>query len=315
MRRHIAKQIVDIHVFFQRRALGNMLQRRHHPLMILFPAGSNFALPDGGIAVQLVVDIIQVSAAAAKAAEAPKAASSGEAVSILRLSLRFLGKGRKLAGIKALGHLRRAAEGRKAAGRRVIRSLAPGGERAEISLGHLGHIALGRLFFFPASYIHAVRLVKLAPLRAVIAQQEAVLHRLQRQVYAPVFPVDGNFRIVIQRRIRPQKTEHIVNQRLLHIGGVGVIIIENQLIQPVAGLPLHIMIEFQLQAVAIGGGIAGDGGEAGISLGAHAHVIEGFPVDLHIAGIISLLRGGGQHFLPFRRIHEDIDLQRLGGIE
>ena len=44
---------------------------------------------------------------------------------------------------------------------------------------------------------------------------------------------------------------HIVNQRLLHVGGIRIIIIQNQFIQPIAGLPFHIVEEFQFKTIAV----------------------------------------------------------------
>ena len=96
---------------------------------------------------------------------------------------------------------------------------------------------------------------------------------------------------------------HIVNQRLFHIGGVGVVIIQDQFIQTEAGLSVYIMVKFQLEAVAVCGRVAGNGGQAGVAFGANGDTVKGSTVDLYIALVIFLRRGVFQHIIPVGFIH------------
>ena len=80
---HITKQVVYIHVRFKVRALGNILQCRHNALVVRAICLGDFALPNGGVTVQVVVGIVEIRAAPAQreAAGAPafkrKAAAAG----------------------------------------------------------------------------------------------------------------------------------------------------------------------------------------------------------------------------------------------
>ena len=81
---------------------------------------------------------------------------------------------------------------------------------------------------------------------------------------------------------------HVVDQGFLHIGRVGVVVVQDELVQSEAGLTLHIVVEFQLEAVAVSRGIVGDVAEAGIALRADADLIEGLSANLHSAGVVFL---------------------------
>ena len=61
------------------------------------------------------------------------------------------------------------------------------------------------------------------------------------------------------------------------------------------------MVKFQLEAVAVGGGVAGDGGQAGVAFGPDGNTVKGRAVDLYIALVVFLCRGVGQHMELFFR--------------
>ena len=67
------------------------------------------------------------------------------------------------------------------------------------------------------------------------------------------------------------------------------------------------MVKFQLEAVAVCGGVAGNGGQAGVSLGTDTHTIKGRTIDLYIALVVFLSRGVFQHGVPVCVIHQDVD--------
>ena len=246
---HVQKQVVDIHDLLEVLARGDALERGHHPLMILLARVGDFAFPDGRVAVQIVVRIVQVGPAGAHAREA---APPGREIRLARLAVPVRGlakigravrrkdtRVRHAFAVEIL-HIRQVIGVKTVHIRQIIR------RKATVST---------RL----AAYIHALGLVELAVIHAVIAQQEALLHRLERQVQAPVLAVDRDAGVIVQRRVRAQEGEHVVDQRFLHAGRVGVVVVQDQLVQAIAGLAVHIMVELQLETVAVGIRVAGDG--------------------------------------------------------
>ena len=275
---HIAEQVVDVHIIFQGITFRNVFESNDHALVVGLCGRRDLAVPDGLVAVQLIVCIIEVRAASAHG-EAAFAAAKAE---IVRRA--FSGGGRFL-------FRRRGIPIRR-------------GHVAEIQITEIHIIGLEiTAGFSPAADVHAVRLIELAVLHAVIAEQEAVLHGLEREIDAPVFAVDGEFGIIVERCICAEILVHIVDQRLFHVGGVGIVVVQDELIQTEAGLAVHIVVKFQLEAVAVGGGVAGDGGQAGVALGADGDTVKGRTADLDVALVIFLRRGVGQHIVPVGFIH------------
>ena len=138
---------------------------------------------------------------------------------------------------------------------------------------------------------------------AVIAEHKAVLHRLQREINTPILAIDGDFGVIVEGGVRTEILVHIVDQRFFHVGGVGVIIVQDQFIQTEAALPVYIMVKFQLEAVAVCGGVAGNGGQTGIAFGSNGDTVKGRAVDLYIALVIFLRCGVFQHIIPVGFIH------------
>ena len=282
---HIAEQVVDVHIIFQGITFRNVFESSDHALVVGLCGICDLAVPDGLVAVQLIVCIIEVRAASAHG-EAALAAAKAE---IVRRT--FSGGGRFL-------FRRRGIPIRR-------------GHVAKIQIAEIHIIGLEiTAGFSPAADVHAVRLIELAVLHAIIAEQEAVLHGLEREIDAPVFAVDGEFGI-----IRAEILVHIVDQRLFHVGSVGIVVVQDELIQTEAGLAVHIVAKFQLEAVAVGRGVIGDGGRAGVALGADGDAVKGRTADLDVALVIFLRRGVGQHIVPVGLVHADIDLEHAARIE
>ena len=185
----------------------------------------------------------------------------------------------------------------------------------EIQITEIYIVGIEVTEIFSAADVHAVRLIELAVLHAVIAEQEAILHGLERKIDAPVFAIDGEFGVIVEGGVRAEVLVHIVDQRLFHIGGVGIVVVQDELIQTEAGLSVYIVVKFQLEAVAVGRGVAGDGGQAGVALGADGDAVKGRIADLDVALVIFLRRGVGRHIVPVGLVHADIDLEHAARIE
>ena len=173
----------------------------------------------------------------------------------------------------------------------------------EIQITEIYIVGIEVTEIFSAADVHAVRLIELAVLHAVIAEQEAVLHGLEREIDAPVFAIDGEFGIIVERCVRAEILVHVVDQRLFHVGGIGIVVVQDELIQTEAGLAVHVVVKLQLEAVAVGRGVTGDGGQAGVALGADGDAVKGRTVDLYIALVVFLRRGVGQHIVPVGLVH------------
>ena len=187
------------------------------------------------------------------------------------------------------------------------------GVSLHIRRGHVAKCPVAEVF--SAAHIHTFRLIEFSALRAVVAEHKAVLHRFQREINTPVFSVDRDFGVIVKGGVRAEIPVHIVDQRLFHIGGVGEVIVQDQLIQTEAGLSVYIVVKFQLEAVAVCGGVAGNGGQAGVALGPDGDTVKGRAVDLYITLVIFLCRGVGQHIVPVGFIHQNIDRQDTVGIK
>ena len=284
---HIAEQVVDVHIIFQGITFRNVFEGGDHALVGGLCGICDLAFPDGLVAVQLIVCIIEVRAASAHG-EAALAAAKAEIV-------------------------RRALSG---GGRFLFRRRG-----IPIRRGHVAEIQITEIYIagievteiFSAADVHAVRLIELAVLHAVIAEQEAVLHGLEREIDAPVFAVDGEFGIIVERCVRAEILVHIVDQRLFHIGGVGIVVVQDELIQTEAGLAVHIVAKFQLEAVAVGRGVIGDGGQAGVALGADDLRQTGVVFDFQndIAGRVrgDDIREGAVQKIPLKQARADVGIE------
>ena len=129
MDRHVAQEVVDVHGVLQVVPLRNVFQGLDHPLVVGLVRLGDLAVPDRLVAVQVIVGVVEVCAAAVPV---------------------------------------------HAARRLPV---------AEV-------FAVAHVFRFSAAHVHALRLIEFPALCAVVAELEAVLHALQGQVNAPIFPVE-----------------------------------------------------------------------------------------------------------------------------
>ena len=187
MDRHVAQEVVDVHVSLQVVPLRNVFQGLDHPLVVGLVRLGDLPVPDRLIAVQVIVGVVEVCAAAVPV----------HAARLLGVALRTLAGFGVFCGVCLVRRVR----------------WSPVAEVFAV-LGSLRH-PIRPLFGLPAAHAHALRLIKLSALRAVIAELEAVLHALQGQVNAPIFPVDGNFGVVIEGGVRAEILVHVIDQRLL----------------------------------------------------------------------------------------------------
>ena len=167
--------------------------------------------------------------------------------------------------------------------------------------------AAGAASLSPA-HVHSLRLIQIALFHTIFAKRKAVLHSLQRQIDTPVIPVHGDFRIVIKGRIHAKIPVHVIDNGFLAVRGIRIIIVENQLIQPLTGLPLHISVKFQFKAVTVIVRIHCYGRETGVALRSYSHIIICSTVNRHVTRIIRLAHGVLQHFLPVILLHDNVYL-------
>ena len=311
--RHIHGHRIGIHA--GQVAFPQLFQCGDQPGLILF-AGFGFGvIEDVGIAVRIVVDILQLHIAAAHAAEAAKPA------------LAALAKGGR--GVKAVlipaGHLRRRGaigriggcviRGGHAAGEaHPLRQWGERGGRGAVGRG----LAIGPVIVFllellhieipavaaAAAEAHAVGLIEVARIGAVSAFQKRVLHALHRQIEAPVFAVDIHLRVAAQGRGHAHAAHEGIAPVVLHISRVLNQVIQAELIQSAIGFARLIMVKLHLEAVPVVV-ILGHGAQRRIPLGADAHGALAFAVDLNRAGAIFLIGAGGDKCVPV--VHLNID--------
>ena len=341
--RHVFQQIVHVHVSLKIRALCNVFQSRYHTLVIRFGGIRHLAVPYGRIAVQFIVCILQISTSGSaerrpglsgvrvfrqfgQITPLPAEPVSGRRLIAVR-SLRQCPAVTAIAAVSKILSVRRshALHLRRVKAFRHLAGLLGGVQLncwCNTDVFPCVFILYKVLFlvskisvFAATTAVYPFGLIEFPTLRTAVAQQKTVLYCFQRQIGTPVLAVDIDGGVVIQGGVRPQKLIHVVHQRFLHAGGVGIVVVQHQFIQSVAGLTVHILVKLQLEAVAVRGGIAGDGAQAGVSFWTNAHPVESLTVDLHVAGIVFLRRGVVQHLLPVGLIHEDIDGQRLAGVK
>ena len=96
----------------------------------------------------------------------------------------------------------------------------------------------------------------------------------------------------------------MIGKVVLHIGGVLNDVVQAQLIQAVVGPAAVVVVELQLEAVAVAVH-GGNHGERGVSLGPDGGVLIGFAVDDDRALGVFLVLTGLQEPVPV--IHNDVD--------
>ena len=244
---------------------------------------------DVGIAVRVVVDIPELHVrrphAAENAAEVEAAPSSAAAGFTLRLPAvrtgpgRVCSFGRPAAGLRGIKALRRLFAGlsgaeafRRLAGetgafgylavpklRRIkaLRKLSA----SEAGVGRIPflripvhevlHIEILAVARAAAAEAHAVRLIQLARVSAVVSLEEAVFYALHGEVQSPVLPVHRDIGEGTQRRVRAEFAHQTVCEIILHTGIVLDEIVQAELIQSVIVLPVLVLVELDLEAVPL----------------------------------------------------------------
>ena len=162
-----------------------------------------------------------------------------------------------------------------------------------------------------AAHAQGVRLVEVA-LAAVDALHEAVLHGLDRQIQPPVFAVDRHPDIGAERRVGAELRHQAVGQVVLHIGVVLDEVVEAELVQALVGLAGLVVVELELEAVALGAH-RGHRGQRGVALAADRDAFDRLIVDDHAARRVFLARRRLDEGVPV--VDHDVDRVDTGGVE
>ena len=378
----VAKDLVHIQDRFQVFIGAELLQGGNQPLLI---GGGDLGLgvvEDVGVAVRIIVDILQLHVVAAHAAgAAPVVLSAGEARlpagEALPGSLPPAGEAALLAAFAGLAGELTAGEAALLAAFAGLAGELTAGEAAllaafaglagELTAGEaalLAAFAAGIAFLtaagaaFPlgrglaagssafcglglrvglsfgvaaeaeveiqvvkieilavaaaAAEAHAVRLVELAGVGAVVPGQEAVLHALHGQIEAPVLAIHRQIRIGAEGSVGPEVRHQPITQVILHHGVVLDQVVQAELIKTVQGFAGLVVVEFQLEAVALTAhGL--HGGQGGVALSADGDVRVLSPVHHHSAGCVLLVLAVLYEAVPI--VHHDVDPVDIARIE
>ncbi len=74
--RQIAENVVRVHVCFERGAFRDVLQGSDNALLVLSADLRDCAIPDGGVAVHIIIDVVQIRAVAAGEAESAESTTA-----------------------------------------------------------------------------------------------------------------------------------------------------------------------------------------------------------------------------------------------
>ena len=269
-------------------ALGKRLQRFNQALLIV---GIDLRLrgrEDVGIALRVVVDVLELDVARAHAA-------GGEAVRRFRaaggiIASQHCGETGEIGRVREIGlyEFIRFVHGIKIEIREI--------EVAAVSAS--------------AAVLLAVRLVEIAG--AVAAGQKRVLHALDREIQPPVRAVYGDPDVAAFRAGHAHAVHQRVGEVVLHHGFVLNQVVQAELIEAVIGLRGIIVVEFELQAVAVVSVLL-NGRKRRIALCANGDVGILFAVDQHGAGNVFL--AGAVFDKGFPIVHRDIDAVHARGVE
>ena len=195
-------------------ALTQILQGRNQPGLIRSGDIGLGTAEDGGIAVGVIVDILQLGFPGAhttgyhtahlRGIEPALLSSTGAGIGRCLSTLLFPGTGLPGHHTAHLGRIKAFRHGGHF--RRIAAHAWP-----HSATRHTGHCAAGRIFTVgrshkifkikilavapAATHIHAVRLVQIAVVIAVIALQEAFFYCLHCQIQPPALAIDGDIHI------------------------------------------------------------------------------------------------------------------------
>ena len=317
----IADDLVGVEAALEVGALGEGLERGDYaPLVLLVDLGLR-VVEDVGIAFEVVIGVDKVGAlgAATEAHEIHAAAEAAEILAVAKTT-EVLGHLSVLRGLHALGRLHvaetlkalrslHAAEtleslrslhalgscepALRATSLRHASALLAATEAARECAGHLSttEAAAG----LAASLIHVaehlgLRLVELA-LSILRALEERRAHILDGDVEAEILAVHREPREARERCGHAELPEQLVAQVVLEVGGIGVDVVEVELVEAVEGLIVHVLAEVQLEAIAVALGIGGHEREACVALGRKGDVAQGLTVDGRVDMVFGLVSG------------------------
>ena len=172
-------------------------------------------------------------------------------------------------------------------------------KRAEVELFHVetGTVSAA------AAEVHAVRLVELTVITAMIALKIRVLHALNGQIQAPVLAIHRQVDVAAQRCIHAKRRHSLIRQVILHVRGVLDEVVQAQLIQAVIGAAGIVVIKLHFEAVTVAVK-RGHRRKRRIALRANSRNLEHLAINRHRARGILLVLAGGDEGLPV--IHLDI---------
>ena len=308
--RKIAENLLGIKRIFQIVLLRECFQRSNQPFLIRFRHNGLSIVENIGVAADFVIGILQLDVAAAHAESALAAFFAAE--NLGRIKVRKI----KAFRIKIRGHIAEVPEIRHIAEVRHFAVPEAGHAAARTPVRLSGFIRAFFGFCFLAVLIHeiahaeilavartaaaeahAVRLIEVTVIAAVIPLQEGILDRFNGKIQTPVLTVDRNICIAAKRRICAEIAHQRVSEIILHIGIILNEIVQTKLIQSVIALGAVILIELDLEAVAAAVHIA-HRAERGIALSADADIFHRFPVDDDCAGRIDFALAGLQEAVP-----------------
>ena len=138
-----------------------------------------------------------------------------------------------------------------------------------MELRHIRHISTAHL----ADVVQAVglRLVKLT-FTVRISCQEAFVHLFYSKVESEGLPIDGEMHVAGERCVRAGGPEDRIGEIILHVGGIGVQVVQVQLLHTVVGLIIHVLTEVQFEGISVGILIGSNEGETGISFVQRAYI-------------------------------------------
>ena len=234
----VAEDLVHVQDILQAFALAQGLQRGDEPGLVRLCDVGFGVFEDVGIAVRVVVYVPEFDIAAVHASKIAGGFPSD-----------FSAEGfAPFSGTVTPGAERLAV--RRGGERAVREGPTLGGGAVSVGVQEFVHVKLPTVA--PASAeAHAVRFVELAGIAAVVPPEEAVLHALHRQVQAPVLAVDGDIDIAAQGCVRTEGPHHLIGEIVFHVGGVLYGVVQAQLVQAVVGPGAVVVVELQLEAVAV----------------------------------------------------------------
>ena len=339
VRDEVADDALDVHAVGDVAALAQLAQGVYEPVLVRVGGVGLGVVEDVGVAVVVVVRVDQQHVAAAAHHPAAHAAAHLRHLAHIR-NFTHLGH---LAHIRHPAHVLRrlahvgwhparsatAAEAALTAVKTALLRHFLALRRRKLALaGHIHAFRQAELTVFKAflelvhveaaavaaaaAHVAAVGLVELAVVRAVAAQQEALLHALNGQIQPPILAVHRYPDVAAKRRVRARRGHELIAQVVLHVGVVLDDVVEVQLVEAVVAQGAVVVVELYLEAVPVVA-VGRDGAEGGVALGAYARAGLLLAVYYEVAHDVFLVLAAGDEVLPV--VHDDVYGVDLGGVE